>query len=294
MNNEIILICVLSALAVMCVFVAMIIVVKSRVSLNKEDKDFFDKFVAAKKTELSTKPNAIKFTTYLTLAISMPVILGASSYFLVKNIVLSLGLFTFGFFIPEIIVRMSAKKQERLFEERYARALRQLASSLRAGLTIQQAVDDLCKCKFIHYTVRDAFSEVSAAIRIGISIPDAFKRMAEKINNDDVKDVASAVAMQFTVGGSESEVIETISENISSRIMTRKEINSIFSGTKVTIIGMSILPFVIVFALFNGSPTYFSPCKDSPLALVIIISMFALMIVGIGVMFKMYRKGVGK
>ena len=295
MNYEVIVVSLSAALAVLCLFLVGIVLVKSSISLDKnEDKDLFDRFIEKKKQELAGRPGAMKYSLYLTLMLVIPVALGGSSYLFFGNIILSAGFFVSGFFVPEFIVRSSARKQEKLFEERYGRALRQLSSSLRAGLTIEQAVDDLCKCRFIHYTVRDAFYEVDAAIKIGIPIPEAFAKMAEKINSDDVKDVASAIAMQSVVGGSESEVIENISSNISSRIMTRKEINSIFSGTKVTVIGMSVLPFLIVFILFNGSPGYFKPCVGNPIAIGIMIAMFGIMIAGIGVMYKMYKKGTGR
>ena len=65
-----------------------------------------------------------------------------------------------------------------MFEERYCRALRQLASSLSVGLTIRQAVSDLCTNPFIHSSIVAEFKQIDAEIK---ALEDAEAEADEEI-----------------------------------------------------------------------------------------------------------------
>lgn len=271
-----------AVLAILFVFMAIIINVRSRASVISKTKesDFIDKFIGHKKEKLMKIPGAISIKTYIFLMISAPLIIGLSSWFMFSSALLTVAASVISIFIPEILTKISENKQKKDFEERYSRALRQLSSSLRAGMTLQQAVEDLCACPFIHYEIKKEFRKVDADIKVGISVPDAFEAMAERLPTDDVKDVASAIRMQTLVGGSEAESIEMISANISSRLMLRKEIKTLFANVKMTIWGMDLLPVFIIVFLYVTSPSYFEPLFNSVIGKLIFVFSIIMMVIG--------------
>lgn len=269
-------------LAIVFVFLVIIINIRSKRSIiSKEfEPDFIDNFISKKKSKLKKIPGAMSIKTYLLLMILLPIIMGFGSWFAFEILWLSILLAVGSIFVPEVLVMISENNSKKNFEERYARALRQLSSSLRAGMTLQQAVEDLCACPFIHYEIKKEFRQVDADIKLGISVPEAFENMAEKMPTDDVKDVASAIKMQSLVGGSEAESIEMISGNISSRLMLRKEIKTLFANVRMTIWGMDILPVLIILFLWVTSPSYFEPLLNNTIGRLVFVLAAVMMVIG--------------
>ena len=270
-----------AGLSVLLVFLAVIVNVREKKNIiNKKDTDFIDNFIEKKRQYLATIPGAMSIKTYLILMLLFSIAGSVGAWYLSKALWLSIIVFFLGLFVPKFIVIHTEKKHKKTFEERYARALRQLSSSLRAGMTLQQAVEDLCKCPFIHYEIKNEFKQINSDIQLGFSISQAFEHMAERIPTADVKDVASAIKMQSMVGGSEAESIELITNNINSRMMLRKEIKTLFASTKMTIIGMDILPAAIILFLYYSSPMYFRPLFSTTIGRLVFALAVLLMIIG--------------
>lgn len=289
LNNNMLFIIVFAVLSVIFLFAAVIVVVRNKKSVIKEDRDIIDRFIDKKKKYLKSIPNAISFKAYMYMCIIISTIVFIS-LLLIANVFIAAISAVVSIFIPEIYVRMTESKQKKQFDERYARALRQMASSLKAGMTIQQAVDDLCASPFIHYEIRNEFSKINSDMKLGISVSEAFSNMAERIPTDDVKDVAAAIKMQSIVGGSEAESIETISKNISSRIMVRKEIKTLFAGVKMTILGMDIIPLLSLVLIYFGSPSYFLNILQSTLGVLIVSVALIMMLFGSYINRKLLNK----
>lgn len=279
--NTIYFILFFSTLTILFCFLAAIISVRNKKSIiNKDDPDFIDSFISKKSQTLKQIPGSMSLKTYILAAVISPIIFGAVVWLLFSKVLIVMIAVIVGVFVPEIILRMSEKRQKRNFEERYARALRQLSSSLRVGMTLQQGVENICECPFIHYEIKKEFDIINSDIKLGISVPDAFENMAERIPTSDVKDVASAVKMQSMVGGSEAESLEMISNNISSRIMLRKEIKTLFASVRMTIVAMDILPVLIIGFLFITSPAYFEPVTKSLIGKLVLILAAVMMLIG--------------
>ena len=278
-------------LTILFIFGAIMVSARSKRSIiaKENDKDFIDKISEKKDKDLRTTPGSMSLNTYAALMVVIPLCLSVLEYVIFKKLWPIPFLVIIGAFVPEIILRLSAYKQRQKFEERYARALRQMSSSLRAGLTIQQAVSDLCACPFIHYEIRKEFRRIDSDIKLGISVPDAFENMAKRVQTADVQDVASAIRMQSIVGGGEAEAIGDISTNISSRIMLRKEIKSIFANIRMTVIGMDLLPVIIIVSIFSMYPAYFQPCFESAIGRIVLIGSILMMLIGTIITQKMLK-----
>lgn len=239
-------------------------------------EDFFTSFYKKKEDDLIKADSPINVSTYIKILICAPIILCVISFFFSKNILFSVLLMIFGFFIPDLVIKFMQARAASQFEEMYAKALEQLASSLRAGRNITDAVSDVVNCKFIHPSMKKRFAKISADLDMGISIEKAFTRFADNTTNQDAKDVALAIAVQNKTGGHEAEVVQSFAEDIRTRIMMRKKVKTIFATTNITVRFMNFLcPVIILFAcLFMPDLTsaYFESA-DMFMIFIIIISI---------------------
>lgn len=179
---------------------------------------------------------------------------------------------------------------EKNFEERYARALDQLGSSLRAGISISTAVEDVAQCKFIHPSMRKRFAKLSADLQMGITVADAFQHFADDCGNEDAADIALAIAVQDTVGGHEADVVLSIANNIEERIMMRREIKSIFAATSAMVWMFDfIAPGTILYFCIT-SPSYIDTYFQDTLHILLFITILCMPLVGSFINHKTLRR----
>lgn len=238
---------------------------------------------------MNATAGGFSFRNYILLMLGAPLVIGLVCWLFTMNLTLSLILALFGLAAPEVWIRMTARKQKKLFDERYARALRSMASSLRSNQTILQAIDDVCKNTFIHESVQKSFRRVSSDLKVGISVREAFNRFAEQCGSKDARDVAAAITMQHEVGGNEAQVISNISQSINDRIMARKEIKALFADTTMMITVMDIMPVIILIGLYFGAPQYIAPYFASPMMTILFVGLIAVTLVGSFVIRRMAR-----
>lgn len=294
MSDMLITAIVLAALAIVCIISAAIVSVRNKGSLlDSKDKDFLDRWIIAKKKDLAARTDGMKLSLYMTLLVIAPLAIGFLAWIFSKNSLVTFSLAAVGVFVPELYVRATEQKQRQMFSERYVRAIKQLASSLRVGLTLPQAVDEICANPFLHDSVISEFEQINADIKVGISVQDAFASMADRINDKDVKDVATTVALVNEAGGNEADAIETIAKGIEKRLAFAKEIKSIFAGTSVTVIGIDVITYaIVVITLSSGGNSNFF--LTSPLRVAILVALIIFMIIGSAVAFRMVKTTQGK
>ena len=277
-------------LAILCVAAAVIIHIRAKkLRLCRDESDFIEVIVQKKKLSLKSIAGGFSLKNYILLMLIVPVMVGLIIWMFTSSLPLSFIMALLGLATPEVWTRITSKKQKRLFEDRYARALRSMASALRSNQTIQQAVEDVGKNVFIHESIREGFRQISSDLRVGISIEEAFEHFAKETDSKDANDVASAIAMQNEVGGNEAQIISSISQNISERIMVRKEIKSLFADTSVMILVMDIMPVIIIIGLYFGVPQYIMPYFETPLMTMLFVGLIAVTVVGSIVIRRMAR-----
>lgn len=253
-------------------------------------KDVFDLYSEYVKSKLARSKTDVTYKEYILINIFGPIIGFLASYFILYNILVSIIVAVFAFFIPEIYVKIMKDKNERNFEKKYLRCLSQLSSSLRSGLSVEQAVEDVCRCSFVSDTLREEFLKLNADLKFKVPLEEAFRHFAERTNSKDAMDVAAALSMQAEVGGNESKVVSDIANNISQRNMVRKEVNALFADTSMTVLVMEVMPVVVVVGLWLYSPKYFDPFFESLGMKLLFFGLWVVMFIGTFVTRKMTKK----
>lgn len=256
---------------------------------ESQSHDFIGAIAAYKRSSLAKQPWNMKYETYMTIATVCAILFAVMVFVITSNIIYAAVGAVIGALVPECVVRLQASKQRSNFEERYARGLRQVSASLKSGLSIHQAIADVCQSPFVHDDVRREFQQLDADLKLSIPIKEGFERFAARVDCIDAKDVAIAIGMQARVGGREAEVVETIAKNISDRLMLRKEVNSMFAGSNGTILFLDVLPFGIIAFMMMFARAFMAPYFTSTTMLLILIGLLLFMGIGSIVIHKIVR-----
>lgn len=209
--------------------------VRSKEQKLKTDKDFFQ--VLTEKQERNLKKNNIGISVelYFTFVLISSLLTGLLGYAVSHSTIVSVLAGAAGLFVPDILLKLVISRRRKRFTENYAKALEQMASALKAGLSIQLAVKDVAESPFLDDFIKKQFAHISADLQMGRTVQEAFNGFAEAANNPYADDVALSIDIQDETGGHEAEVIQDIADGIRERIQLEREIKSIFNETVLTI-----------------------------------------------------------
>jgi len=282
---------IFTALTVFAVGIAIAIAIREQKSTitGEREKDLIDIFADDKKKQLYAIPGAISFKVYAVIMVIAPIVLGIAAFVLTQSALAAVIGLAVGVVAPELIVRIQKSKSDKDFDEKYGRALKQMSSTLRAGMTIQQSVDDICTNPFLDNEIKEMFKQISADIKIGIPVAEAFAKVSEMRSTIDTRDVTAAVAMQSEVGGSEAEVIELVATNINERIMVRKEIRTLFTTAKITVYAMDFVPPILLIGLILTGGDLMDFYKEGITGLLVMGAIMLLFLIGSVVSHKMMK-----
>ena len=197
--------------AVYCFFGAFILKIASqkRVLGGKPDNFVYKGLVSLEK-KLEHSGSSLTVSQYLAFQFIIPVLAGVLSGLFQDSILTAILLMVSTAMLPRLILAVKKSSEDRKFEDRYARALSQMASALHSGRTIGQAVDTVATCDLLDPQTQKEFMQISSKLKLGHPIPETFEEYAEETGSKDAKDVATAITIMLEVGGDPGKAIEKL------------------------------------------------------------------------------------
>jgi tight adherence protein B len=189
--------------------------------------------------------------------------------------------------IPFFYLRLKKKKRMEKFQRQLPEGLELIARSLKAGHAFPSAM------KLVADEFEDPlgpeFHKTQDEINFGISVGDALKNLADRIDCPDLKYFVISVILQRETGGNLAEIIESIAYIIRERFKLFGKIRILSSEGKLSAIILVAIPFLVIIALRFVNPDYINVLFSDPAGRTVAgISAF-MMALGIIVMIKMVK-----
>ena len=147
---------------------------------------------------------------------------------------------TMGMFIPLWYLRHMKAKRLAKFEAQLVDALALLASSLRAGLNLSQAVDRVAEGSLP--PLSSEFRVMTHERKVGRSEEDAFENLAKRVPSEDVGLMVTAILTNRRTGGNIAELFDTIASTIRERIVIKQKVSALTAQAKGEAIVIAVLP----------------------------------------------------
>lgn len=237
--------------------------------------------------DLDRSRTGISVPQYFVMKLGCPALLAFASYFISDDRTLMLIFVILGFFTPDAVIKLKKGSENLKFEERFVRALSQMASSLHSGMTVEQAIDSVVDCELLHKTIRDDFQLLSSKLKLGIPISQAFYEFAEVTESRDAKDVATAITIMTDIGGDSGVAIEKIQKNIEDRLLYRKKRESMMTESKIIVLASDLMPLLILAGIYVFMPGSIQSFFENSTMTFIFIGVIILLAVGSVVVHKM-------
>ena len=191
--------------------------------------------------------------------------------FILTRIALALGLFLLGWLISRQVVgglplagigymlpafNLSRLRSRRLnqFSKQLPDLLSMLTGSLRAGYGLLHALT-VVEAEMPE-PIAGEFRRVIRETALGYSISDALDHLVERIDNEDLALIVTAIHIQSEVGGSLADVLETIAHTIRERIQLKGEVKAMTGQQRITGWILSGMPIAVGTALMLLNPSY--------------------------------------
>jgi tight adherence protein B len=169
---------------------------------------------------------------------------------------LLLGL-CFAVFAPigaKVALRFLASRRQHAFADQLDDTLQLLATSLRAGHSLMQALDSVSR--EAEEPTASEFARVINETRVGRELGHALDETAQRMTSDDFTWVTQAIAINREVGGNLAEVLDGVGHTIRERNQIRRQVKALAAEGKLSAIVLMLLPFGIGGFLMISNPEY--------------------------------------
>ena len=135
--------------------------------------------------------------------------------------------------------------------------------------------------------VKSEFRRIVEALSVGMTLPEAVERMAQRVPIAETIFFSIVIAIQGKSGGNLSEAIGNLSGVLRERKKMKGKINAMSMEAKASAAIIGAVPFLVVGALYVSSPHYISPLWTTNHGRMITAIAICWMGIGVAMMKKM-------
>jgi tight adherence protein B len=177
---------------------------------------------------------------------------------------------------PRMIFNILREKRRALVAEQLVDGLGLLANSVRAGLTLPQAMEILVK--EMKPPITQEFGRVLQEYRLGTDFDEAMLNMARRVESRDLDILVNAVMVTRRSGGNVGEIFQNIAATIRERIRIEGKVRALSSTGNMQALVMSSMPFGIMVVLYFMQPEYIYQMFSTTLGLIALMLVIAMVV----------------
>ena len=209
---------------------------------------------------------------------------GAKEWSWNKAIFITILAASISFPMPRFYLRFLKKRRLIRFNEQLEDALMTMSSSLKAGFSINQAMDVVANENLRPISVE--FRILMQEVRLGVSLDESLLKMVDRLESDDFELVATAIITARQTGGELTVVFERLAGMIRERGRINGRLRALTAQGKLQAAVISIMPIILLFIMFKISPDMMGRFFGSIIGIILIAAVVVLEIIGFFVIKK--------
>lgn len=190
-----------------------------------------------------------------------------------------------GLALPPLYVKRSRNKRIKAFEGQLGDAIVSMSNCLKSGLTFQQGMTNVADQ--MPQPISGEFARTIREMQLGNTTEAALDNLTRRMPSQDLKLLITAILISQQVGGSLSEVMDSISQTILDRIKVKNDVHMLTSQGRMTGVVIGGLPIMIGLILSVINPDYMNVFLTTHTGRVMLIVAACMELVGFIVIHKM-------
>ena len=191
-------------------------------------------------------PGQVFTYTLLAALIVVPIM------FFVVNIVMALIAAAIILLAPSVVLKMMKKRRSDEFVEQLPDALAAISSSLRSGLNLVKAFQQVVKNQ--PQPLAQEFAQVLVEYRVGTDLNDSLDDLARRIDRQDILLMNSAIKISRSVGGNLADTLETLSKTLREKSKVEGKIKALTSMGQAQGTLATFFPVFIGYVFYKIEP----------------------------------------
>lgn len=166
----------------------------------------------------------------------------------------------------QMVIKMLADRQRRLFSEQLPDNLQVVASAMRAGQPFVGAL-----AAVVEDAPEPSKRELRRAVldeQLGIPLPEALGQVTERMRSEDFQHVAIVAALQRETGGNTADIIDLVAETVRERIEIRRMVRGLTAQGRLSGGVLAMLPVGLLMFISVINPSYVHPLFHSTAGLI--------------------------
>jgi tight adherence protein B len=192
----------------------------------------------------------------------------------------------FGCFPFLYLIYLKRKRMQK-FKTQLPEALELISRALKAGHALTGAMR-LAADEF-EDPLGPEFAETLDEINFGVSVPEALKNMAKRVDLPEIKYFVVGIILQRETGGNLAELMDTLANLVREKFKFEGKVQTLSAEGKLSAVILICLPFAIIAYLKFSQPKYMNLLFTDPIGRLMGIVAGIMMIIGIFVMKKMIK-----
>ncbi|MFC1482848.1 type II secretion system F family protein [Candidatus Margulisiibacteriota bacterium] len=205
-------------------------------------------------------------------------------YFLTYHIVLSIFSGCTLLVVPFIHIMIVVRMRKKLIHTDVAELSLQLASILKSGITLHQAIEIISR--EFSGPFKYEFETIHNELQFGLPLEKTLKNSASRISFKDYDLLITLLLVSHSLGAKLSPLLERVATTLRNRHQLSKEIQSLSAQGKLSGFIIVILPIILTFLILTVNPAYFLSFFTTQLGIVLLSTTFALELIGIYAIYK--------
>ncbi len=169
-----------------------------------------------------------------------------------RGIVMGLVVALVTFPLPRIYLRHLRKERLRKFNEQLEDALNSMSSALKAGFSINQALEGVANEN--KPPISFEFRLLIQEIRLGVPMEQALDNLNSRMKSSDFELVITAIVTARQTGGELTMIFERLATVIRERARITNKIQAMTAQGRMQTIIISLVPVVLLFVLTKIMP----------------------------------------
>lgn len=178
--------------------------------------------------------------------------------------------------LPLFYVQSKKKKRMGKFEKQLPEALGLIARALRAGHAFSSGMK--LAAEEFGDPLGPYFEETLDEINFGVSVANALKNLAVRVDCPDMRFFVVSVILQRETGGNLAEIIEGLAHLIRERFKFRGKVRTLSAEGRLTGKILVAVPILLFIGMYLLNPKYSGPLIYDPIGKVMIGIAICLMI----------------
>jgi len=212
----------------------------------RREEDYYDK-VLRRSLLLNVRPRTVTL-----LGLAAIVLLALIAYSLIRHPLMALGGAVVGAVLPRLTVRLLKARRLYKLEDQLVDGIQTLASGVRAGLNLVQAIELLARNGV--RPIAEEFGHMLREYEHGVSLEQAMLNAANRIGSANYRLLFAALLTHRERGGDLGETLDRICESIREIHRLEKRIETLTAPGRTAARWMGAMPLVILLILYFIEP----------------------------------------